>query len=159
VPGEIFMRPANDVPTYRYLGATARAINGWESLGDLGWMDNDGYLYLSDRMADMVLVGGINVYPAEIETVIESHPLVESCCVVGLPDEDMGNQLHAVVHLSGEVTDAELASFVGERLASHKRPRSYERSDQPLRDDAGKMRRSAVRESRLDRTLTLGSST
>jgi bile acid-coenzyme A ligase len=153
VAGEIFMRPANDAPTYRYLGATARAVNGWESLGDLGWMDSDGYLYLSDRMADMVLVGGINVYPAEVEAAVEAHPLVESCCVIGLPDDDLGSRLHAVVHVSADVADDELAMFVAERLAPHKRPRSYERSDVPLRDDAGKMRRSAVRESRLDRTM------
>jgi bile acid-coenzyme A ligase len=152
VPGEIFMRPTSGTPTYRYLGATARAINGWESLGDLGWMDADGYLYLSDRMADMVLVGGINVYPAEVEAALEAHALVESCCVVGLPDDDLGSRLHAVIHLSAEVSDDELSKFAAERLAPHKRPRSYERSDEPLRDDAGKMRRSAIRESRLDRT-------
>jgi bile acid-coenzyme A ligase len=153
VVGEIFMRPTTDAPTYRYLGATARAINGWESLGDLGWMDAEGYLYLSDRMTDMVLVGGINVYPAEVEAAVEAHPLVESCCVIGLPDDDLGSRLHAVVHLSGETTDEDLSAFVAERLAPHKRPHSYERSADPLRDDAGKMRRSAIREARLDRTM------
>ncbi|HEX3899368.1 MAG TPA: AMP-binding protein [Mycobacteriales bacterium] len=155
VVGEIFMRPPSDVPTYRYLGASARAVNGWESLGDLGWMDAEGYLYLSDRMTDMVLVGGINVYPAEVEAALEAHPMVESCCVVGLPDDDLGSRLHAVVHVSGAVTDDELAAFVAGRLAPHKRPRTYERSAEQLRDDAGKMRRSAIRESRLDRTETL----
>jgi bile acid-coenzyme A ligase len=152
VPGEIFMRPTSDAPTYRYLGATARVINGWESLGDLGWMDVDGYLYLSDRMTDMVLVGGINVYPAEVEAALEAHRLVESCCVIGLPDDDLGSRLHAVVHLAADVSDDELGTWAAQRLAPHKRPRSYERSDEQLRDDAGKMRRSAVRESRLDRT-------
>jgi bile acid-coenzyme A ligase len=150
VTGEIFMRPTGDESPYRYLGAEVRAIDGWESLGDLGSMDADGYLYLSDRLTDMVLVGGINVYPAEVEAAIESHPLVESCCVVGLPDDDLGNRLHAVVHLYDEVSDVELTAFVEELLASHKRPHSYERSDQPLRDDAGKMRRSTIRQSRLD---------
>jgi bile acid-coenzyme A ligase len=152
VVGEIFMRPTTDAPTYRYLGATARAVNGWESLGDLGWMDSDGYLYLSDRMTDMVLVGGINVYPAEVEAAIEAHPLVESCCVIGLPDDDLGSRLHAVLHASATITDDDLVAFVAERLAPHKRPRTYERSTEQLRDDAGKMRRSAIRESRLDRT-------
>jgi bile acid-coenzyme A ligase len=156
VAGEIFMRPTSATPTYRYLGADPRTIDGWDSLGDLGWTDADGYLYLSDRMADMVLVGGVNVYPAEIEAVLEAHALVESCCVVGLPDDDIGNRLHAVVHLSGEVSDDELTAYVSERLAPHKRPRSYERSAEPLRDDAGKMRRSAVRESRLEREPAVG---
>jgi bile acid-coenzyme A ligase len=101
----------------------------------------------------MVLVGGINVYPAEVEAAIEAHPLIESCCVIGLPDDDLGSRLHAVVHLSGEVADDDLSAFVAERLAPHKRPRSYERSADQLRDDAGKMRRSAIREARLDRTM------
>ena len=86
------MRRAADVaPTYRYVGAEARTLpGGWESLGDIGWFDDDGYLYLADRRTDMILVGGANVYPAEIEAAIDEHPLVQSSCVIGLPDEDLG---------------------------------------------------------------------
>ena len=62
---------------------------GWESLGDIGWFDEEGYLYLADRRTDMILVGGANVYPAEIEAAIDEHPLVHSSCVIGLPDDDL----------------------------------------------------------------------
>ena len=73
--GEIYMRRAADVPpTYRYVGAEARTLpGGWESLGDIGWFDEDGYLYLADRRTDMILVGGANVYPAEVEAAIDEH--------------------------------------------------------------------------------------
>jgi bile acid-coenzyme A ligase len=145
--GEIFLR--SQTPAYRYLGGTARVRDGWESLGDMGWMDADGYLYLSDRKTDMVLVGGVNVYPAEVESALDAHPAVATSCVVGLPDDDAGNRLHAVVQLTAPVTDDELTAFLAEHLAPHKRPRTFERVDVPLRDEAGKVRRSAVREARL----------
>ncbi len=145
--GEVWMRSAE--PTYRYLGGTARVRDGWESLGDMGRMDEDGYLYLSDRKTDMVLVGGVNVYPAEVEAALDAHPAVATSCVVGLPDEEMGSRLHAVVQLTSEVGDEELQAFLAARLAPHKRPRSIEQVDEPLRDEAGKVRRSAVREARL----------
>jgi bile acid-coenzyme A ligase len=145
--GEIWLRSAE--PTYRYLGGTAREHDGWESLGDMGWMDSDGYLYLSDRKTDMVLVGGVNVYPAEIEAALDAHPAVSTSCVIGLPDDDLGSRLHAVVQLSHDVTDDELSAFLGDRLAPHKRPRTFERVAEPLRDEAGKVRRSAVRDARL----------
>ena len=78
--GEIYMRrPEGAPPTYKYLGATAKMLEGgWESLGDIGWFDEDGYLYLADRRTDMILVGGSNVYPAEIEAALEEHPAVQS---------------------------------------------------------------------------------
>ncbi len=148
--GEVFLRPSNGLPTYRYLGGTAKAVDGWESLGDLGHLDADGYLYLSDRAADMVLVGGINVYPAEVEAALDAHPAVASSCVVGLPDEDLGNRLHAVIQLTADLDDADLLAFLADRLAPHKRPRTLSRSDVPLRDDAGKVRRSAVRAACLE---------
>jgi bile acid-coenzyme A ligase len=149
--GEVWMRPPPDRTTYRYIGATARARDGWESLGDMGWFDADGYLYLSDRQADMILVGGANVYPAEVEAALDEHPAVLSSCVIGLPDEDYGNLVHAIVELASgaEVTDDELKAHLAARLLSYKLPRSFEYSDRPLRDEAGKVRRSALREERL----------
>lgn len=147
--GEIWMRPSGERATYSYIGATPRARDGWESLGDMGWFDADGYLYLSDRQTDMILVGGANVYPAEVEAAIEEHPAVLSACVIGLPDDDYGNVVHAIVETREEVSDDELRSHLETRLVAYKRPRSFERSAQPLRDDAGKVRRSALREVRL----------
>ena len=148
--GEVFMRaPDPTTPTYRYVGAEARTLgDGWESLGDMGYLDADGYLYLADRKADMLLVGGANVYPAEIEAAIEEHPLVESAVVVGLPDDDLGQRPHAIVHTTAEVSDDDLRAHLQDRIVRYKIPRSFERSSQPLRDDAGKVRRSALAEAR-----------
>jgi bile acid-coenzyme A ligase len=149
--GEVWLRNTADKPTYHYVGAEPRTLpGGWESLGDMGWFDEDGYLYLADRMQDMILVGGANVYPAEVEAAIQEHPAVRSVAVIGLPDEDRGNVVHAIVEAdNGAVDEAELLAFAGERLARYKLPRTVEFVDEPLRDDSGKMRRSALRAQRL----------
>jgi len=151
--GEIWMRRGPDASSpYRYIGATARsASDGWESLGDIGLVDADGYVYITDRLADMILVGGANVYPAEIEAALDEHPAVRSCCVIGLPDEDLGNIPYAIVELSEPVSDADLLAHLRRRLAPYKLPRVIERATTPLRDDAGKVRRSALRAERLAR--------
>ena len=92
------MRPrAGQPPTYRYIGAEAKSRDGWDSLGDLGYFDADGFLYLNDRRVDMFTVGGRNVYPAEIESALSAHPDVLSCLVVGVPDGDLGQVPHAIV--------------------------------------------------------------
>jgi bile acid-coenzyme A ligase len=154
--GEVWMRPPQGRRTYRYVGATARERDGWESLGDMGWFDEDGYLYLADRRTDMILVGGSNVYPAEVEAVLDEHPAVLSCCVIGLPDDDLGNIVHAIVETAYDVSDEELAAHCADRLVGYKRPRRFERAQEPLRDDAGKVRRSALRQARIDAGLTAG---
>jgi bile acid-coenzyme A ligase len=149
--GELWMRVPEGRPTYRYIGASARRRDGWESLGDMGLFDADGYLYLADRLTDMILAGGSNVYPAEVESALDEHPAVSSCAVIGLPDDEMGNVVHAVIHLhpGHEPTDDELRAFLADRLVSYKIPRSFERIDTPVRDDAGKVRRSALRAERV----------
>ena len=148
--GEVFLRRAEGLPeTYRYVGAQPRTVDGWESLGDMGYLDRDGYLYLTDRLSDMILVGGANVYPAEVEAALDEHPSVRSSCVVGLPDEELGNRVHAIVQAATGVSDDELREHLAGRLAPHKIPRSFERTDQYLRDDAGKVRRSALRSERI----------
>ena len=151
--GEIWMRRGPDAAQpYRYISATARrAPDGWESLGDIGKVDADGYVYITDRLADMILVGGANVYPAEIEAALDEHPAVRSCCVIGLPDEDLGNIPYAIVELSEPVSDADLLAHLRRRLAPYKLPRVIERATTPLRDDAGKVRRSALRAERIAR--------
>jgi bile acid-coenzyme A ligase len=138
---------------YRYVGATARSAagGGWESLGDIGKVDADGYVYITDRLADMILVGGANVYPAEIEAALDEHPAVWSCCVIGLPDEDLGNIPYAIVELCGPASDEDLMTHLRQRLVPYKLPRVIERATTPLRDDAGKVRRSALRAERLTR--------
>jgi bile acid-coenzyme A ligase len=149
--GELFMMPAGGQgSTYRYLGAEATATDdGWESLGDMGWLDEDGYLYLVDRKTDMILSGGANVYPAEIEGAIDAHPAVRSSAVIGLPDDDLGQRVHAIVDAPAGVTEDELRTWLAARLVKYKVPRTFEWASEPLRDDAGKIRRSALREARL----------
>lgn len=149
--GEIYLRRDPLLPpSYRYVGATARTLpGGWESLGDIGWFDEEGYLYLADRRTDMILVGGSNVYPAEIEAALDEHPLVSSSAVIGLPDEDLGNRLHAIIHPRPGLDAEDLHQHLAERLVTYKRPRSFEMVDQPVRDDAGKVRRTALRDERI----------
>lgn len=154
VVGEIYMRPnPGSAPTYRYVGTTAKSRDGWDSLGDLGYFDADGFLYLSDRRVDMFTVGGRNVYPAEIENALSAHPEVLSCLAVGIPDGDLGQVPYALVHTtSGSALDATaVQAFVADRLAAYKVPRIVEFVDTPLRDDAGKARRTAVRDAVIAR--------
>jgi bile acid-coenzyme A ligase len=147
------MRAPGGKVTYRYLGADAKSTDdGWESLGDLGSIDADGYVYLTDRLGDMILSGGANIYPAEVEAAIDEHPAVHSCAVLGLPDEELGNLVHAIVQLApGDhgVSEDDLRAHLADRLVSYKIPRTFEFTEEPLRDDAGKLRRGALREERL----------
>jgi len=149
--GEVWLRAFRDTPTYRYVGAEAKSREGgWESLGDMGWLDEEGYLYLGDRAQDMILVGGSNVYPAEIEAALQEHPAIHSCVVIGLPDEDKGNRVHAICEVDPRAFDEnEVKTFLAERLVTYKIPRTFEITDEPLRDDAGKVRRAALRADRL----------
>jgi bile acid-coenzyme A ligase len=151
--GEVWLRRGPDAPpSYRYIGATAKVRpDGWESLGDMGWMDAAGYLYLSDRDTDMILVGGANVYPAEVEAALDEHPRVRSSCVIGLPDEDYGNRVHAIVQAAEPLDGRALEEFLRSRLVKYKRPHTYEFVTEPLRADDGKTRRSALRAMRLAR--------
>lgn len=148
--GDVWMRSVDrDTPTYRYIGATPEIRDGWECLGDIGWMDEDGYLYLADRRSDMILVAGANVFPAEVEAAIGSHPNVRSCAVIGLPDEDKGNRVHAIVEADDQLETQVLLTYLADHLVSYKIPRTVEFVSEPLRDDAGKVRRSALRAERL----------
>jgi bile acid-coenzyme A ligase len=150
VMGEIYMMPpAGPGTSYQYRGAEGRRTeDGWESVGDMGCLDDEGYLYLGDRRSDMILCGGRNIFPAEIEAALGEHPGVRSCVVIGLPDEDLGQVVHAIVE-AGDVEPSELEAHLRDRLVYYKIPRSFEIVDHPLRDPAGKVRRFALRESRL----------
>ncbi|MFI4976203.1 MAG: AMP-binding protein [Caulobacterales bacterium] len=149
--GEVYMRrPAGMPPSYHYRGATARVLpGGWESLGDIGHFDADGYLYLADRRTDMILVGGSNVYPAEIEAALDEHPLVQSSAVIGLPDDEMGNQIHAIVQPRPGLTEEDLRAHLKGLLVTYKQPRTYEFVSENIRDDAGKVRRTQLRDERI----------
>ncbi len=149
--GEIYMRrPEGLPPSYAYRGAEPRTLQGgWESLGDIGSFDDEGYLYLADRRADMILVGGSNVYPAEIEAALDEHPLVASSAVIGLPDEDLGSRIHAIVQPREGLTEEDLREHLRTRLVTYKQPKSYEFVEGNIRDDAGKVRRSQLRAERV----------
>jgi bile acid-coenzyme A ligase len=152
--GEIFFRSAGGHgSTYYYLGAQPRAREGgWESIGDMGWMDEEGYVYLADRRSDLILRGGANIYPAEVEAALDAHPDVGSSVVIGLPDAEMGQRVHAIVQPKleavGRLKARDLQRFLADRIAKYKLPESYEFAQTYLRDDAGKVRRSALRDER-----------
>lgn len=150
--GEVFLRPlTGQGTTYKYLGAEAKSIDGgFESIGDMGYFDEDGYLYLADRQTDMILSGGANIYPAEVEAAIDSCEGVQSSAVIGIPHEDLGNYVYAIVDAPGGIDEATLLAHLKERLVKYKIPRIIEFSTEPLRDDAGKVRRKALRAERIE---------
>lgn len=120
-------------------------------LGDVGHVDEDGYVYVTDRAVDMVLSGGVNIYPAESERVLGEHPAVQDVAVVGVPDDDMGERLLAIVVLvpGANVTEQELETFCRERLAAYKCPRSYVFVDTIGRDAMGKVQKKRLRQTHL----------
>ncbi|MEN3281152.1 MAG: bile acid-coenzyme ligase [Solirubrobacteraceae bacterium] len=156
--GSVVMRSSTGAaPTYRYVGASTTAFaDGWESVGDAGYLDADGYLFLVDRHDDVILSGGANIFPAEVESAILEHPLVLSAAVVGLPDDDLGQRAHAAVEAAPGLDEDELREFLSSRLVRYKIPRSFRIGTDPLRDDAGKVRRKAIREREVERQQAQG---
>lgn len=155
--GEIYFRRAAGPGTaYAYIGSDTRIRGELDSFGDMGRVDADGFLYIADRRTDMVTIGGANVFPAEVEAAIETMSEVTCAAVIGLPDSDMGNRLHAIVEIAEgmAVPDDGLAFLAPalERLSPLKRPRSVEFTRERIRDDAGKVRRSRLRDERLPST-------
>jgi len=151
--GEIFTRMAGAAPPCEYRGAQSlESINdGFTSVGDLGWLDEEGYLYLADRRTDLIISGGANIYPAEVEAVISQHPKVKDVAVVGLKDEDLGRRVHAIIegfNPNDPPTLEELFALCSEQLVRYKVPRTIEIVDALPRNDAGKIRRSQLREAR-----------
>ncbi|SLH04220.1 fatty-acid--CoA ligase [Mycobacteroides abscessus subsp. abscessus] len=121
------------------------------TVGDIGYLDEDGYLYLCDRRSDLILSGGVNIYPAEIETVLITHPKVADVAVFGIPHEDWGQEVKAVVQpAEGVEADAalteELLAFAATRLAKYKMPRSIDYLDELPRDPNGKLYKRKLRE-------------
>ena len=146
-PGVIYVRqPA--VPDFTYLNNdTARQKAGLDDLatvGDIGYLDEEGYLYVCDRQSDMVISGGVNIYPAEIEHVLITLPGVIDCAVVGIPDAEYGESLMAVVAAPAGLLSAE--QHVREWLAGYKVPRRVELIDSLPRDDNGKVAKRRLRE-------------
>ena len=117
----------------------------------MGHIDEEGYLYLADRRTDLIISGGANIYPAEVEAAVDAYPGVLSSVVVGLPHEDLGQAVHAILEMAPggpPLDEAAVKAFLAERIAPYKIPRSLEVTHERLRDDAGKVRRSALRDQR-----------
>jgi len=138
---------------YRYLGAKPlETVDGdFASVGDLGYVDADGYLFLADRRVDLIITGGANVVPAEVEAILTQHPGVRDAAVVGLKDDDLGRRVHALIEpANADAPPAleELDAHLRLHLANYKLPRGYEIVAQLPRDEAGKIRRTKLRDDR-----------
>jgi bile acid-coenzyme A ligase len=148
--GEIYFRWVEQSgPSFAYSGdvEAKRTPDGYSSLGDMGWLDEDGFLYLADRRVDMIISGGANVYPAEVEAALSESSEVADVVVVGLTDPEWGQRVHAVIQPtdpSEPPSPDQLREHCRARLAPYKVPKSYEVVSQIPRSDAGKVRRSLV---------------
>jgi len=134
---------------YQRPDATGKSLHdGFFSVGDVAYRDPEGYYFICDRRIDMIISGGVNIYPAEIEAVLHAHPWVFDAAVIGVPDEQWGESVKAVVQLrpGATVTGEELIAFCAERLAGYKKPRSIDFVDAVPRDAAGKLLKRKIRE-------------
>ncbi|CAN5357694.1 AMP-binding protein [soil metagenome] len=158
--GQVFFvpPPGREAAGYHYLGVEpappgTQESHG-ESYGDMGHVNEEGFLFLADRRTDLILSGGVNIYPAEVEAAIELFPTVASSVVIGLPNVDMGQRTHAIIEVAPghpEPEPGELETFLAKHLARYKLPYSCEFVSEPLRDDAGKVRRGVIRDERIAR--------
>lgn len=147
--GEIQVRGATEFPGYwNDPDATRRALtaDGFYRTGDVGDMDKDGYLTIVDRLGDLIVTGGENVYPAEVEPVLAAHPAVADVAVIGVPDARWGETVHAVVVLRPGADSGDLAAWARERLAAYKCPTGVTLADELPRNALGKLLRSRLRE-------------
>jgi acyl-CoA synthetase (AMP-forming)/AMP-acid ligase II len=151
VVGEILSRgPALMDGYWNDTSATIDALKGgWMHTGDLGYRSADGYLFVTDRLKDMVVTGGENVYPREVEDIFQEHPAVLEAAVIGMPDDQWGERVHALVVLkTGSVaSDAELIEFCRSRLANYKVPKSIDIVDVLPKNATGKVLKRELRES------------
>jgi bile acid-coenzyme A ligase len=147
--GEIYLRRyADGRRTYEYVGAPSAPAtpDGFVTVGDMGWLDSDGYLFLADRRHDLIITGGINVYPAEVEAALSEHPDVLDVAVIGVADDEWGARVHAIVQPRGSTPPqrADLIDHCKARLAGYKVPKTFDFVESLPRTDAGKLRRSAL---------------
>ena len=152
-PGVVYFAGGRHFEYHNDPGKTASVTNerGWRTLGDIGYLDDDGYLYLTDRQAHMIISGGVNIYPQEAENVLSAHPAVVDVAVIGVPDDEMGEAVKAVVQLAdpsaGYAALADdLLSYCRNQLATYKCPRSVDFVDELPRDPNGKLYKRLLRE-------------
>ena len=151
--GTVYLRAPDEgrFEYYKDSEKTAGSYRGdYFTLGDLGYLDEDGYLFLTGRSAELIISGGVNVYPMEVDTELMKHPAVFDVCTVGVPNEEWGEEVKSVVSLQdGAVADdalaAELITFARSRLAAFKCPRSIDFVEHIPRSEAGKVQRKLIR--------------
>ena len=151
--GQVYLK--SDGPGFEYrddpeLTASVHRGDAF-TIGDVGYLDDDGYLFLCDRAKDMIISGGVNIYPAEVEGVLSAHPAVGDVAVIGVPDDEWGEQVKAIVELTAGVTPSdalgdEMIDFCRARLAAFKCPRSVEFRDHLPRTEAGKLYKRLLRD-------------
>jgi bile acid-coenzyme A ligase len=148
--GEIYTRPGDGVFVHEYLGdvpQTPVTPDGFTTIGDLGWLDEQGYLYLADRRVDLIKTGGANVFPAEVEVALSEHPDIGDVVVIGLPDPEWGKRVHAVVQpvdTAAPLSAEDVIAYAKARLAPYKVPKSVEFVARLPRSEAGKLSRGAM---------------
>ncbi|MBV9043104.1 MAG: AMP-binding protein [Acidimicrobiia bacterium] len=147
-PGLVYITPMSGGFEYRNDPEKTEAAwrDGAFTIGEIGYLDDDGYLFITDRASDMVLWGGVNIAPREVEEVLYDHPAVIDCAVFGVPDERSGERLKAMVEARDDVSVEELSAFVRDRLADYKVPQDWELVDELPRDSAGKVKKRLLRD-------------
>jgi bile acid-coenzyme A ligase len=151
--GEIYMRSPNS-GMFQYLGGAPlppRTVDGFSTGGDLGWLEPEGYLHIVDRRVDMIITGGANVFPAEIESALIDHPGIADVVVIGLQDPEWGRRVHAVIEPadpSSPPTVEEVRAYAKSRLAAYKVPKTVEFVDAIPRTEATKVSRGALVDAR-----------
>ena len=147
--GEVFVRSKTVFNAYHKNDASYEANSRGEfhTVGDIAYWDDEGYLYICDRKTDMIISGGMNIYPAEIEAALERHPEIYDVAVFGIPSEEWGEVVHATVVRSPQsaLTSEEIAAFAREHLASYKVPRSVDFIDELPRTGSGKILKRQLR--------------
>ena len=147
--GLIYVRPAGD-SRFHYRNDAEKTDRAWRdgafTVGDVGYLDDDGYLFITDRASDMVIRGGVNIYPAEIEAALHRHPAVVDCAVFGVPDERSGEELKALVETRQPIDTGALTEFLRGQLADYKVPRHIEIVDTLPRDPTGKVLKRRLRD-------------
>jgi long-chain acyl-CoA synthetase len=152
-PGTVWSEGGAAFEYHNDPGKTAGSRNdqGWTTVGDIGYLDADGYLYLTDRKADMIIAGGVNVYPQEAENVLIGHPAVDDVAVFGIPHPELGEEVKGVVQLRANdrphaELEAELIAYCHTRLAKYKCPRTIDFTDELPRHPTGKLYKRLLRD-------------
>ena len=153
VPGRVFLQSPRTFEYHKDLEKTelVRHPRGWTTLGDIGYLDHEGFLYLTDRQSDLIISGGVNIYPREAENVLQTHPLVADVAVIGVPDADYGEAVKAIVQLEVDAVPSDelarkLLDYCCAHLSTMKCPRSIDFVTQLPRQENGKLYKRLLKE-------------